>query len=89
MAAGLSTWPAVLAACAPLLSPGFALAQSASTRYTYDDAGRPKSATYGEAITDSSAAIASLRRLTQGAALQVTLERGTLANTRPTLLGDA
>lgn len=30
----------------------------------------------GEAVTDSAAALASLRRLTQGAALQVTLERG-------------
>jgi general secretion pathway protein C len=30
----------------------------------------------GEAVTDSSAAIASLRRLTQGAAMQVTVERG-------------
>lgn len=47
------------------------------------------SATFEVAITDSSTTIASLRRLTQGTASQVRLERGALANTRPTLLGAA
>ena len=79
---------ASLVACLLCVTLAPVFAQSASAKYTYDDASRLKSATYAEAITNSSAAIASLRRLT-AAASQVTLERGTFANTRPTLLGDA
>lgn len=71
----LNALPVALVASALFLAPGRALAQSASATFTYDDAGRLKSATYsdGKSVSYEYDAAGNRTSTTEGVPVQVSI----------------